>query len=169
MTRLLLVLCCVVLLALALLGMRRGWRNRARSQSSLPALPRLPDALGALLVGPTTGLYVGTTFAASWQDRVVHGGLGTRADAIASLHPEGLVIERVGAAPVFVPAAAITGVRLAPGLAGKVVGEGGLLAVRWRLGDAELDTALRADDRSSYPAWVRAIEALIDETVRSGA
>jgi hypothetical protein len=167
MTRLLLVLLCLALLALALLGMRWGWRNRLRSQSSLPAVPPVPAALGAPVAGPATGLYVGTTFATSWQDRVVHGGLGLRSDATATLHPEGVLIDRVGAEPVFVPVASITGARLAPGLAGKVVGDGGLLVLRWRLGGAELDTGLRADDRTVYPRWVRAIDALIDETVRS--
>ena len=46
MTRLWLVLLCLALLALVLLGMRVGWRNRMRSQVALPPLPDVPHSLG---------------------------------------------------------------------------------------------------------------------------
>ena len=161
MTRLLLVLGCVAVVLLALAGMWFGWRNRARRQAFLPALPDLPDDLGTPTM-TSTGLYVGTTFADSWQDRVVHAGLGARAYGSATLYPTGLLIERDGAEPVFVPRADLLGVRLAPGLAGKVMGDGGLLVARWRLGDSELDTGFRADDKSSYPDWIRALTASSD-------
>ena len=160
MTRALLVILCVLLLALALLGMRRGWRSRLAQQADLPALPAVPDDLGAVLL-TASGLYVGTTFAASWQDRVAHGGLGARADTTASLHPSGLLLERQGSESVFIPAATFIEARLAPGLAGKVMGEGGLLVLRWRLGAAELDTGFRADDKTTYPAWVNAINGKV--------
>jgi hypothetical protein len=157
MTRIWLVLICLALLALALLGMRLGWRNRAVRQSDLPDLPAVPTDLGAPALAPLDGLYVGTTFTSSWQDRVVHGGLGQRASATATLYPAGVRIDRVGSDPVFVPTASILGSRLAPGLAGRVVGAGGLLIITWRLGEVELDTGLRADDKRAYPAWVRAL------------
>jgi hypothetical protein len=161
MTRLLLVLVCVGVLLLLLAGMRWGWRNRAKRQAYLPALPGVPAELGAASLS-ASGLYVGTTFATSWQDRVVHQGLGVRAEASATLYPAGLLIERDGAEPVFVPKEALVGVRLAPGLAGKVMGDGGLLVARWRLGDAELDTGFRADDKSTYPDWIRALRREIN-------
>lgn len=156
MIRALLVAACVVLLLLALLGLRRGWRSRLARQAYLPPLPAVPPALGVAEL-QASGLYVGTAFATSWQDRVLHGGLGARADAEAALYPGGLLLDRQGADPVFVPRTAWVHARLAPGLAGKVMGEGGLLVLRWRLGDAELDTAFRADDKTTYPQWVRAI------------
>jgi hypothetical protein len=159
MTRTLLVLACVAFVAVLLLGMRLGWRHRAQRQAFLPALPAVP-ALGAAEL-TLDGVYVGTTFATGWQDRVVHENLGVRAEATATLHREGLLIGRAGAAPVFVPRAAIIGARLAPGLAGKVVGRGGLLVVRWRLGDHELDTGLLAEDRTAYPQWVPAINGKV--------
>ncbi|MEO8888824.1 MAG: transporter [Jatrophihabitantaceae bacterium] len=161
MTRLWLVVLCLVLLALALLGLRRGWRNRAVRQSGLPGLPAVPTDLGSPLLAPLDGLYVGTTFTSSWQDRVVHGGLGARAAATATLYPAGVRIDRVGADAVFLPTAAIAGARLAPGLAGRVVGAGGLLVLTWTLGQAELDTGLRADDKSAYPAWVLTINTKV--------
>jgi hypothetical protein len=159
-TRALLVLLCVALLVLALLGMRRGWRNRLARQAHLPELAAVPADRGP--AGLTaTGLYVGSTFAGSWQDRVVHGGLGVRADATATLHPTGLLVDRQGAAPIFVPRSGWVAARLAPGLAGKVMGDGGLLVLRWRLGDAEIDTGFRADDKTTYPEWVHEINSKV--------
>lgn len=164
MTRAILVVLCVVLLVLALAGMRLGWRHRGERQAGLPPLPPVPADPGPARL-QLTGLYVGTSTADSWQDRVVHDRLGERAAAVATLHDAGVLIDRQGAPAIFVPRAAWVGARLAPGLAGKVMGEGGLLVLRWRLGNAdagdsggiELDTGLRADDKSVYPAWVAAM------------
>ena len=156
MTRAVLVLACLALVLLVLAGMWLGWRHRAQRQSYLPHLLAVPAELGAPTLS-SSGLYVGTSFASSWQDRVVHEGLGARASGSATLYPAGLLIERDGAQPVFVPRADLIDVRLAPGLAGKVMGDGGLLVARWRLGDAELDTGFRADDKRAYPDWIRAV------------
>lgn len=160
MIRALLVLACVAFVVVLLLGMRLGWRHRAERQSFLPDLPPVPADLGPAQL-TLTGVYVGTTFASSWQDRVVHAGLGLPAEATLTLHAAGLRYVRAGSEPVFVPRAAIAGARLAPGLAGVVVGEGGLLVIRWRLGDSELDTGLRADDKTTYPQWVQAINGKV--------
>ena len=159
MIRALLVLACVAFVVLLLLGMRLGWRHRAERQSFLPELPPAPADLGPALLA-LTGVYVGTTFATSWQDRVVHAGLGLPAAATVSLHEAGVLVDRAGD-PVFLPRPAIVSARLAPGLAGAVVGEGGLLVIRWRLGDSELDTGLRADDKATYPQWVQAINGKV--------
>src|SRR5689334_23204637 len=140
MIRLLLVLACLALVLLVLVGMRVGWRNRERRQASLPPLPAVPACLGAQRLPPVSGVYVGTTFAASWQDRVVHGGLGRRADATLTLFDSGALVDRAGADPVFVPSRDLVDARLEPALAGKVMGAGGLLVLRWQLGEHELDT-----------------------------
>jgi hypothetical protein len=164
MIRTLIVLGCVVFFLICVGGMRWGWKNRGRRQGDLAVLPAIPTELGPALLPEMTALYVGTTTAENWQDRVVARGLGLRAAATATLTEAGLYIDRQGAEPVFVPADSILGVGLGAGLAGKVMGAGGLLVVRWRLGvgpDAvELDTGLRADDRTVYPDWVHAIEAM---------
>ena len=109
------------------------------------------------IAAPLAGVFVGTTYAASWQDRVAAHGLSTRSNMTATLSESGVLIDREGADAIFIPTASIVEARLAPGLAGKVVGAGGLLVVRWRLGAAELDTGLRGDDKPVYVEWVRAI------------
>lgn len=156
MIRLLLVLVCLIFLALVLFGMRVGWRNRLARQSGLPALPVLPTDPGPEALR-SSGLYVGTTFAASWQDRVVHERLSEPAAGDAVLYPAGVVFERAGSPAVYLPSQSWVAARLAPGLAGKVMGDGGLLVVRWQLGPATLDSAFRADDKSTYPEWVSTI------------
>ncbi|MCW2602275.1 MAG: hypothetical protein JWN61_410 [Pseudonocardiales bacterium] len=161
MTRLLLVLATVAFFALALWGMRRGWLARGRRQGDLESPPIPPADLGAQLLQPLTGLYVGSTMAGSWQDRIVAGGLGVRADATATLHAAGVLIARQASEPVFIPAGSIVEASLAPGLAGKVVGAGGLLVIRWRLGGEQVDTGLRADDKTRYPEWVAALKGLV--------
>lgn len=159
MIRVLLIVICVESLLLVLAGMAWGWNRRgARQGPLLGELPVVPADLGGRQQEPMTGLYVGTTFAGSWQDRVVAGGLGRRADATATLFDGGVVIERHGAGPVFLPGAAVTGARLAPGLAGKVVGAGGLLVVQWRWNGHDLDTGFRADDKREYVPWVAALQ-----------
>jgi hypothetical protein len=153
-----LVLIFVGLFALAMVGLWRGWMQRAKRQESLPELPQPPADLGADLVPELTGLYVGTTVSRSWQDRIVAQRLGERADSVARLTAAGALIERSGSTPVFIPIEQLTDARLEPALAGKVVGQGGLLVLSWRHGGHHLDTGLRADDKTRYPAWVRAVE-----------
>jgi hypothetical protein len=160
MIRTLLSIAAVIVFILVIGALRVGWRHRAERQSGLAALPLLPDELGGARAPAVSGLYVGTTYATSWQDRVVHAGLGRRAESTLTLHERGLLLERVGDDPVFIPTADLIGARLEPALAGKVVGVGGLLVIRWRLGDTELDTGLRADDKSQYPAVVNAVNDL---------
>jgi hypothetical protein len=161
MTRIELVIGCLVLFALVIAGMRLGWSNRAARQAELPELPAVPADLGADRAPALTGLYVGTTIATQWQNRVVVHTLGERADATARLTAAGALIERAGSIAIFIPSGRLIDARLEPALAGKVVGEGGLLVLRWRHGDTDLDTGLRADDKTLYPDWVTAIEGRV--------
>jgi hypothetical protein len=156
-TRFLLVIVCVAFFVLALTAMRLGWRHRAARQSALASLPALPSTALPTIADDLVGVYVGSTYATSWQDRIVAHGLGIRANATATLSDAGVLIEREGADAIFLPAESIVEARLAPALAGKVVGAGGLVVIRWRLGGTELDTGLRGDDKAIYPQWVRTI------------
>jgi hypothetical protein len=158
MTRAELVLLFLILFALALAGMKWGWHNRAQRQAGLAELPATPDHLGADRAPELTGLYVGSTVATEWQNRIVARGLGERAAAVARLTQAGALIDRQGSTPIFIPTVQLIDARLEPALAGKVMGEGGLLVLRWRHSGVEIDTGLRADDRTLYPSWVRAIE-----------
>ena len=157
MTRLLLVLAVFAFFALCVYGMWHGWRRRARKQAeSLPAFPTRPETLGAEVLN-ATGVYIGTTNAGNWQDRIQVGDIGHRAEAELHLHPEGVAIERVGAEDLFIPKAAIRDVRTDKGLAGKVMFDEGLLVIQWELEDRLFDTGFRGDDKSVYGQWADAL------------
>ena len=83
--RLLLVLVCLAVLVAALCGMWVGWRHRAARQHGLGSLPEPPVELGRPIIEGESGLYIGTTSARSWQDRIVVQGLGRRSAATATL------------------------------------------------------------------------------------
>ncbi|QFZ22083.1 PH-like domain-containing protein [Saccharothrix syringae] len=156
MSRVLLTLAVLAVFALCLYGMWRGWQNRKRRQADLPEFPQPPADPGATVL-ETTGVYVGTTVGDDWQDRVAVGDVGHRAEATLRLTEQGVLVERTGASPLWIPAARVEGARTARGLAGKVMTADGLLVVRWQLGDRVLDTGFRGDDKDVYEQWVRAL------------
>jgi hypothetical protein len=154
-------------LALAYLGMWRGWRRRARRHplpplEPVPAVADLPPA--KLQAGAR---YFGTTVSGDWLDRVVAQGLGARSSARLSLSTEGLDVIRL-AGSFRIPASALRGARHDQGIAGKVVPPHGVLVVTWQHGDLLLDTGFRLTDEvvaekgttEAHNTWVRAIGKL---------
>ncbi|GAA1997621.1 transporter [Nakamurella flavida] len=162
MDRVLLTLALVVLVLLIFGGLWWGWRNRARRQGDIPALPTVPAVSGPQLTPPLAGVYISTTRAGSWQDRVVVHGLGRRAKASLELADDGVLIDRVGEDPIFLPMAVITTVATAPGIAGKVMGmPAGVLVLTWRNGEALLDSGFRSDDPDEQDTWLAAAQAAL--------
>lgn len=161
MERTLWVLALIGLAALCMYGMRRGWVNRARRQADLPDFPAAPGELAEPLELPAeTGFYVGTTRAGDWQDRIVVGDVGHRAEAVAKLHRSGLLLDRTGASPLWIPAESLRDARVDHKLANKVVPGAGLLVVTWQLGDHTLDTGFRADDKAPQTKLAEAVRAM---------
>ena len=144
------------LIALAIRQMLRGWLHRAQRQAQLiGTLPQLPDTVGPALIPATKGLYVGSTLAPSWLDRIAVGDLGYRAKAVLTRYPEGIMLQRTGAGPIWIPDDSIEAIRTEKGIAGKAMTHEGILAIRWRLpSGAEIDTGFRADDRREYGRWL---------------
>ncbi|MFT7873469.1 MULTISPECIES: PH-like domain-containing protein [Amycolatopsis] len=158
MERFWLVLAIVAFFLLCLWGMYAGWRRKARSQSvQVPPFPEIPADRGAVLL-ESTGVYLATTFAGEWQNRVVTRGAGLRTSASWRLHDGGVAVERGGAPDFWIPRDAVTGVRRDTKIAGKVMGTDALLVVTWRLGDVELDTGFRGDDLDDYPQWIEQLK-----------
>jgi hypothetical protein len=158
MERLWLVLAIVVFFLLCLWGMYVGWRRKARSQSvQVPPFPAIPEDLGDALL-ESTGVYVATTFAGEWQNRVVTRGAGLRTGAVLRLHESGVAVERGGAPDFWIPRDAVTGVRRDSKIAGKVMGTDALLVLTWRAGETEVDTGFRGDDLDDYPQWIEQLK-----------
>jgi hypothetical protein len=160
------VLALVVLLALCVLLAWWGWRRRAARQGDLPELPQ-PVAGGKALswtADPVAGdgVYVATTLAGEPLERVNARGLGFRRRVqITDANDAGHTVLSI--APVqgsqssawfLIPWADVLSVHTAPGMIGKWVGGDGLLVIRWRLGDTELDTGFRLDERADQDRFL---------------
>ncbi|MGB3302241.1 transporter [Gordonia sp. (in: high G+C Gram-positive bacteria)] len=154
----------LILVALVL----RGWRNRGRRQEAeVGHFPTVPDDLGERLRGPHTGLYVGSTLAPSWQNRIAVGDYGDRATAELSAYPAGLLLARNGASDIWIPEESIVAVRTERGLAGKAMSRDGVLVIRWTLpSGTQVDSGLRADDKTVYPEWVAAYVEITEKAFR---
>ena len=152
----------VIGIGLVIRRMLRGWRQRAQRQAELIGrLPAMPVLVGSAVISPTRGLYLGSTLAPEWLERVNVGDLGYRSKAVLTRYPEGILLERSGASPIWMPQSAIVGIRAERALAGKVIpGRGSqtpgpILVIRWRLPSAtEIDTGFRGEDRPDYSALI---------------
>lgn len=149
----------VVVIGLVIRLMMRGWQRRAQRQDALiGTLPAVPGTVGPPTVAPTRGLYVGCTLPPHFDDRVVAGDLGYRTKAVLTRYPEGIMVQRSGARPIWIPQDAIVDVRTERGVAGTAsaaLAREGVLAIRWRLPGTEVDTFFRADDRHDYDRWLQ--------------
>ncbi len=145
----------VGVIAVVIQLMMRGWRRRAQRQAELiGALPDVPDGVGVASVS-TRGMYVGCTLSPAWNDRVAVGDLGYRGKAVLTRYPEGIMVERIRAQPIWIPQESISAIGTERGVAGKVAARNGILAIRWRLpSGVEIDTGFRANNRSEYSGWV---------------
>ena len=167
-TKLLSLVTTLPLIALALVLIGIGWRNRLRRQSDVEQLPAVPEEL-SLPLAAADGQYVATTTAGDWLDRIAVRGLGIRTNAELTVHPEGVLFERSGAGPLFIPANRLTGVRQDSGMAGKFVEKDGLLVVTWTLGGRELDTGFRTRRADDKPAVLEAFQELISAAPQADA
>ena len=165
----------VVIIGAVIRRMLRGWRHRALRQAELVGeAPAMPEMLGAATVAPTRGLYLGSTLVSpntlrdagespDWLERIAVGDWGYRSKAVLTRYREGILLERSGATPIWIPQDAVRAVRTVRALAGKVMpgrakgrpdSGGGILAIRWRLpSGTEIDTGFRGDDRRDYAKW----------------
>jgi hypothetical protein len=111
--------------------------------------------VGPAIVPAIKGLYVGSTLAPSWQDRIAVGDLGYRTKAVLTRYPEGIMLQRSGGRPIWIPDESITAIRAERGIAGKALTHQGILAIRWRLpSGTEIDTGFRGNDRNDYAQWL---------------
>jgi hypothetical protein len=159
-----------VALGLVVQAILRGWRHRAQRQTELiGALPPMPDTVGQAIVPATKGLYVGSTLAPEWLgappacggDRIAVGDLGYRTKAVLTRYPEGIMLQRTGGQPIWIPDESITAIRTEFGIAGKAMTHAGILAIRWRLpSGTEIDTGFRGNDRAEYSQWLGEEEAV---------
>ena len=157
--RLLLTLATLAFAVGVYLLMWKGWRGRQRRQADLPPPPAPPAVRAQVVVGAVPGLFVGTTSAGDWLDRVAVHGLAHRAAGWLSLTTDGVHVEREGAGELYLPWDVIETAEVGDALAGKMIGKGGLLLLTWRLGGHAVTSGFRADDHSQHARLVDAVRA----------
>jgi hypothetical protein len=158
----------VALLALVLAGaylaMWRGWRHRAARQAELPPLPTaLPAA--EVLAGPVEAVYVGTTSAGDWLDRVVARTLGRRSPAAVTVTAAGVIVDRTPEPRLDIPASTLRGVRADRAGAHRAGRTDQLLVLTWSHGGRHLDTVVRP----RYHRDLEVVRAAVGSLVPGGA
>ncbi|QUR67222.1 transporter [Mycobacterium spongiae] len=149
----------MVLITVVIALMLRGWRNRAQRQAELLGdLPDVPERVGAATLS-TRGMYVGCMLSPAWNELVMAGDLGYRSKSVLSRHPEGIMIQRNRAQPIWIPRESVTTIRTERDLlssgAGRIVDPNPILTIRWRLSSgAEMDTGFWASNCSEYSCWL---------------
>jgi hypothetical protein len=146
----------VLVIAFVIQLMMRGWRKRAQRQAELiGTMPEIPGHVGPAAIS-TPGVYVGSTMAPAWSQRITVGDLGYRSKAVLTRHREGILVQRTRAQPIWIPSGSISGIRTEQVVAGKVAARDGILAIRWRLpSGVKIDTGFRADNRDEYRGWLQ--------------
>jgi hypothetical protein len=146
----------VVLIAVVIQLMLRGWSRRSQRQAELiGALPPMPEWTGPATI-TTRGVYVGCAMAPAWSERITAGDLGYRSRAVLSRYPGGILVQRIRAQPIWIPKESISAIRTERGVAGKVGARDGILAIRWRLpSGVKIDTGFRANNRDEYVSWLQ--------------
>jgi len=149
----------LLVIAAAYYGMFRGCRNRQSRQADLAPLPAVPADDKTRGV---EGVYVATTAAGDWMDRIAVHELGVRSTADLAVSEAGLIFHRQGAADVFIPVDHLTGVRTDRGIAGKVTAEkSGLVVVTWNHDGRALDTGFRPRRKADTAPLTDSISTLI--------
>jgi hypothetical protein len=159
-----------VLFAGVVLAALRGWRRRAERQTDIAPPPQRPAGASAAAAPGSVAvpaLYVSSTRAGDWLDRVVVHGLGVKSRATVAVldgpaNP-GIAIDRSGAPDLFIPAAALHAVRRDAGIAGKVAPRPELVVFTWDCGGVELDTGVRPGSEMDRNALAAAAADLIGE------
>jgi hypothetical protein len=124
-----------------------SWQTKAKKQSALLPAPKAPDSA----LNGIPGFYVATTFADRPLDRVLAHGLGHRGSASVAIGNQGVSIHRVGEKGFLIPSSDLIAVTRTSSVIDRAVEKNGLISLRWRLGETEIETHFRfvsADQRA---------------------
>ena len=150
----------VMLVVVAAALMLVGWRARRRRQSGVAAPLDPPAELGPATVD-VEGWYVATTPVDEPLERIAVHGLGFRARARVTVHPEGIVLDRRGSDAVHLPTADLRTAGRATWAIDRVVEPEGLIVIGWMLGSSPVETYLRFPDRTDAERLLAAVTELL--------
>jgi hypothetical protein len=156
--RIVLVGVVIAVIGLVCWGMWRGWKRRGARQADIPS----PAPVGA---GPfaqrVSGLFLGTSRAGDWLDRIVVHGLGVPSRAHCLVGSSGIAFERTGAPDFAIPVDDLHGVRIDRGVAGMVRERNGVIVLTWQLGSAQVECGFRPDDGDQGASLLDSCMALV--------
>ncbi|KAA9395086.1 ABC transporter permease [Kocuria coralli] len=153
------VLGVFVVVLFAVIG--RSWMRRTRREENEGHLPELPADLAEREPGAAVeGMYVATCVRGNHLARLVGHGLGVRTTARVFAYDDGVLYDRDGTQPLWVPRDEIDGFGTASGMVGKFVEKNGLVVLSWRLHEREVDTGVRTKTREGKAELLEAFSRL---------
>ena len=123
----------ILVIAVVLLLMLRGWRRRVRRDGARVSFSEQLDLDLGDILGSWKGLYVSTSERLNVLERIAAPGLAFRAQARIVLAERGLVFELRGENATVIPLANVDGVATTQLTIDKVVERGGLTVIDWRI------------------------------------
>ena len=165
--RLLLIGILLAMLAFVLYLLRRRW-NRLTKESEArysPITELAPE--GFLPDESVSGLFLGTSPMGNWLQRVMSQGLGVRSRAVVQWAPEGIFISRSGETDIFIGRDHIVEAAFGRGVAGTVRSKDSVLVIRWKLGEAILDSGFRADTTEGHHKLEELSEQIAERSSRN--
>lgn len=164
--KLLLVLIVLLVVVLVVVLLRRSWeRQHTHRALVLAPFPKPPMELtgpdGAALLPEISGVYLGTSMAGDWHDQVAVGDIGQQTTATMHLSPAGLLVDRAGATPLWIPALSLRGTHLGLSVAGQPMSGDGTMVITWQLGGHLLDTGFRGEEEV-YQVWMDMVQSIAD-------
>lgn len=144
-----------LLVAFVLLAIQAWFKRTSRQATSL-ATPQFTDFID----NGRAGSYVTTTFAEKALDRISAHGLGFSGKALVMVNKDGVQVSRKGEKSFLINKASLVGLSRSSAVIDKAVEKDGLLSLRWRLGDSEVESHFRfasSDDRESLAREVSSL------------
>ena len=133
------------------------WSNRSKAQSMKIVSPEEID----FSTRGSSGFYVATTFADRPLDRVSAHGLGFGGKATVEVLNDGINISRTGEKSFRIAKSSLIDIARTSVVIDKAVEKDGLLSLRWRLGDALLESHFRFPSSSERDQVAVAVANLL--------
>jgi len=133
------------------------WKNRAKAQDLELATPSYTEFSEQGI----SGHYVATTFADRPLDRVSAHGLGFAGKSIIEVSEGGVQISRVGEKSFQIKKLSLLDLTRSSAVIDRAVEKDGLLSLRWKLGDTELESHFRFTSSQSRDHVAREVSNLL--------
>lgn len=133
------------------------WSKRSKSQGLDIVSPEFIDYGNR----GSNGYYVATTFADRPLDRVSAHGLGFAGKAMVEVSSAGVEVFRTGEQSFRIPKSALVDIARTSVVIDKAVEKDGILSLRWKLGQAELESHFRFPNSTERNQVARTVANLL--------